>query len=344
MNNFFLQQIELDLRSFTDPGSPILVDNELAIWKQGGIDRQARFVASPNGGYPDVVFQDIQYGYTQFLASEHMAALVPLAHNILSIYHTPGNYIDTAASLLDDIDEASTSNGSSALSLINDRASTNLPYQSTRVILLHGEAGSGKTISLRELMNRQCKRFIAGESDFLYVYFDAQGKSLSNIDDVMARQTQDLRARFTYSAVSALTRRRLIVPIIDGFDELLGAGGYDDAFASLAAFIAKLNGLGVIIASARSSFFDYKNFYENASRVSNESSLNYSLDIVQLHPWSEENVRDFVAQKLGGPETEKSKDFFDLYGQMNEKNRALLTKPFYASKSIELLGEMIRLW
>ncbi|WP_419949479.1 hypothetical protein [Candidatus Palauibacter sp.] len=34
------------------------------------------------------------------------------------------------------------------------------------------------------------------------------------------------------------------MPVIDGFDELLGSGGYDEAFSSLAAFISRLEGNG----------------------------------------------------------------------------------------------------
>ena len=56
----------------------------------------------------------------------------------------------------------------------------------------------------------------------------------------MARDLQDLRSRFSYNAVPPLVRNGLVVPVIDGFDELLGSGGYDEAFSSLAAFIAPI--------------------------------------------------------------------------------------------------------
>ena len=36
----------------------------------------------------------------------------------------------------------------------------------------------------------------------------------------MARDLQDLRSRFYYNAVPSLVRNGLLVPVIDGFDEL----------------------------------------------------------------------------------------------------------------------------
>jgi hypothetical protein len=69
----------------------------------------------------------------------------------------------------------------------------------------------------------------------------AQGRALSNLKDALAAETGDLRATFTWDAIAPLTRRGLLVPIIDGFDELLGAAGYGDAFGSLREFLSDLN-------------------------------------------------------------------------------------------------------
>ena len=72
-----------------------------------------------------------------------------------------------------------------------------------------------------------------------------------------------------YHGVSSLVRLGVLVPIIDGFDELLGVGGYDDAFSSLTGFIEELDGQGQIVASARSTYYEQ----EFVSRSSSVSSL-----------------------------------------------------------------------
>src|SRR5204862_5336653 len=102
-----------------------------------------------------------------------------------------------------------------------------------------------------------------------------------------------LRSRFSYAAVAPLTRHGLIVPIIDGFDELLGAGGYDEAFSSLAAFLSTLDGQGSAVASARSAFFDYRNFYENARKFSGDGRLNYTVETIDILPWNDDQVRNY---------------------------------------------------
>ena len=67
--------------------------------------------------------------------------------------------------------------------------------------------------------------------------------------------------------------------------------GYEDAFSSLAAFIAQLNGCGALVASARSAFFDYNGFRENAERYSGDGTLSYDIEPVKIEPWSDQDAR-----------------------------------------------------
>ena len=79
-----------------------------------------------------------------------------------------------------------------------------------------------KTQILRELAKRQADLFLRGEVTKLLLYVNAQGRSLARLDEALAVALQDLRAGITYHAVPPLTRHDLLVPIIDGFDELFG--------------------------------------------------------------------------------------------------------------------------
>ena len=106
------------------------------------------------------------------------------------------------------------------------------------------------------MTGNQARLYRRRKTDYLYLYVSAQARALSNLRDAFAGETQDLRAAFTRDAIGALTRRGLLVPIIDGFDEMLGAAGYGDAFSSLQQFLAELAGGGVIVVSARSSFYE----------------------------------------------------------------------------------------
>ena len=131
----------------------------------------------------------------------------------------------------------------------------------------------------------------------LFFYIDVQGRALSRLDDAMARDLQDLRSRFYYNAVPTLVRNGLLIPVIDGFDELLGTGGYVDAFSSLAALIAQLNGCGALVASARSAFFDYNGFRQNAERYSGDGMLSYDIEAVKIEPWTDRDAEALVQKR-----------------------------------------------
>ena len=96
---------------------------------------------------------------------------------------------------------------------------------------------------------------------------NAQGRPLARLNEALATEPQDLRVGLTYHSVAVLAQLGVLVPVIDGFDELLGVSGYDDAFSTLGRFIEQLNGEGQIIASARSTYYE-EEFPERAGRAS----------------------------------------------------------------------------
>ncbi len=205
-----------------------------------------------------------------------------------------------------------------------------------------GAAGCGKTYILRKLAQDQAYRYACGEADRLFFYVDAQGKALSRLDEAIAKELQDLRAPFTYHAVAPLTRNCCLVVIIDGFDELLGAGGYEEAFASLSNFLSQLEGEGSLIASARSTFYDYKGLRRSAQKFASSEAINYIVEPVNVLLWEREQVVSyFQKQYAHHPATfEDPVQLYDwLTASAGEKNRALLQKPFYVAKISELLAE-----
>ena len=328
-------QIRRDIRPFADPGSEVLDESDELYWEKDGKAHTARLKESPGDYLPLITINGIDMAYRDFLASAYMADLPRLAEFIPKSLDRPDDYVDTRAS---QSDHESFDNAD----LLVARLSTEqLPYGSTRIILVQGDAGAGKTMALKKMTIDRANDYRDGTLPSLFFYIDVQGRSLSRLDDAMARDLQDLRSRFSYNAVPPLVRNGLLIPVIDGFDELLGSGGYDEAFSSLAAFIAQLDGRGSVVASARSAFFDYNSFRLNAQRFAHDGQLSYQIDEVTLQPWNDEDADSFIARKATDPAVVTR--FHALRDGMPERERHLLRKPFYVAQVAKLLmrGERI---
>ena len=321
-------QIKRDIRAFADPGSDVLVDNDLICWEQDGSERTATLVGVAGGGLPDVEIEGARLTYRSFLAGPQMANLDRLAEFMPKIISKPRNYVSTKASTREH-------GVGPADVLIRELALGRLRFGSTRIVLVQGEAGSGKTIALKRMTLDRARDWQRQANSPLFFYIDVQGRALSRLDDAMARDLQDLRSRFYYNAVPSLVRNGLLVPVIDGFDELLGTGGYEDAFSSLAAFIAQLDGCGALVASARSAFFDYNGFRENAERYSGDGMLSYDIEPVKIEPWSDQDAEELVRKRT--PDPAQLASFRQLRTDMDDENRKLLRKPFYVSQIVNLL-------
>ncbi|MXY07982.1 MAG: NACHT domain-containing protein, partial [Rhodothermaceae bacterium] len=334
MHTDIINIIKEDFEAFADPGITPEIEPGAALWEQGGRARTCEFVQEKTYLLPNVKHNGEVLPYREFLASSSMANLSSLANFIGNTELSP-NFIDTTAQL-QGVEEAA-GDPEGARSLIDRRATEELPHMSTRVLLVQGEAGTGKTSSLKQLAVSQAQRYLDKPALPLYFYVNAQGRALSRLEDAMAKDLQDLRSQFSYAAVASLTRHGLLIPIVDGFDELLGSGGYEEAFSSLAAFLSQLNGRGCIIASARSSFFDYRNFRKNATRFENSS---YQVDTIQIRPWDPDQVVEYVRNEAHLRDQEPEQvllRFAKLRALLSEADVKLLSKPFYVARVADLV-------
>jgi hypothetical protein len=212
--------------------------------------------------------------------------------------------------------------------------------QRTQLVFVRGRAGDGKSVLLTHLAVDQAKSYLTGAAAWLYFYVDAQGRALARIDEAIALILQDMGARFTYHCVSTLTRLGLVVPIIDGFDELLGDRGYRDAFASLSTMIGRLHGQGTIVASARSTFHHFSSFGAQAHRYASDTdSVAWRMHPLQLRPWAEQEVLSYlrnvgVPSSVFGDPTENARSALDrLHAHLGSSAREVLSSPFFYRRS-----------
>lgn len=332
------KQIKHDFATFADPASLVEIDGRIIAWKQGRQERTA--LLSQDGAR--ISYGNKEYGYAQFFASEHMADFRRLAESLPHyIRSLPGYvehpYIESSLHLEDGVSLQQKQLGAS---LLRDLCERQAPSPRTKLVLLRGRAGDGKTALLSRAALEQATLYADGASTWLYLYVDAQGRALSRVDEAIALILHDLRAVFTYHAVHTLARLGLLVPIIDGFDELLGAGGYRDAFSSLWSVLARLKGQGTILASGRSSFYEYTSFDESAYRAAEISpELSYGILPVDLLPWTDKEAAAFIDLSGKLPKRTGADVVNTIKAKLPISADELISSPFLLSQTVALLAK-----
>lgn len=334
--DYWRGRIERDLIPFADPGTRLEVIGDkrhlTAHWLARATRQEAVFSLSLDGGV-QVSFRGRSLTYKSFLACSELADLLGLAKMILQT-QSPGFFVPTKACLSDDPEAPRRA----AVPLLQDLLASE-PPDVTRIVMVTGEAGAGKTRVLQALVTEQARLYQHGRTETLYLYINAQGRALARLNEALATELQDLRALLTYHGVSALVRCGILVPIIDGFDELLGVGGYDDAFSSLTGFIEELNGQGQIVASARSTYYEQE-FVARASSVSSLGAQAWTQVPLEVVPWGGDEFREYVrlysqGQNLTDDSQQTLQQRVDAI--FSGRNEQLRQKPLFVARTIDIL-------
>lgn len=303
-------RIESDLAPFIDPGTTLELSKKgnviEASWMQRRREVAAKFSIKEISDIL-VEFDGKAYSYRGFFASELMSDILGMARSTLQL-HRAAAYVETRGTTNDLKHDAVEGFATSIISkLVGLRDEESIL---TSFIMVTGEAGAGKTSVLKELVRRQAEQYTKGQSDFVYLYVDAQGRALARFNEALATELNDLRVQLPIHAVPPMVRLGLIVPVIDGFDELIGVGGYDDAFSSISSFVEQLEGKGAIVASSRSTYYEQE-FLARANRASQFEGQSWRLFSLEVKSWDVAEREDFVRLKAHGDN--------DLAGALSQK-------------------------
>ena len=333
LSQAIVAEIHRDLSAFADPGTTLQGGpGGTLTWVRDRRERTARLQASGRR-FPDVQIDGRTLSYEGFLASELLADLRDLALSIQT--QIPGLPEFTAAPAAELTHTDTPAERPDAVELVVARSTRDLPFGSTRVLFIHGNAGAGKTALLRHMTRLQAERYLRGESATLLLYLDAQGKGLAQLEDVMARALQDLRAHFTYHCLAPLTRRGCVIPIVDGFDELIGPSSAREAFGNLAQFLSQLDCEGVVITSSRSAFVDYETLHARATEIAAAQGLSYEIYPIELLPWPDATVLSLARKRLAGSAEHEA----EVKALLASDAGMLVKKPFFLSHICSILTE-----
>lgn len=344
MTDFFKywnERIRHDLASFGDPGASVEVDGSKrqfrAAWTMRGEPREATFSLSPDQGVQVTAAGASRVQYRAFISGPGMADLRHVAQMIQSA-RRPMLYIPARAKF--SVGSGNRDKAGQAIEVLNGLLDEDA--DTTRVVMVTGGAGAGKTCVLRELVRRQAEAYLSGRTSKLLLYVNAQGRALARLNEALATELQDLKVGLTYHSVAVLSQLGVLVPVIDGFDELLGVSGYDDAFSSLAGFLEQLHGEGQILASARSAYYE-EEFLERAGRASANGDQGWSHVPVTIQAWSDDDRRNYLDKRIeakGWPSSEAEAFRGRVTSTFSgDRQTALASKPLFFTRVVDLLQD-----
>lgn len=340
MNNVHMTweaTLRRDLTGFADRDSVVVhslgARDIEAMWTERGEYKSADFLLSRSGDFRWLDEAKQERVYREFLCSKDVGRFNQLAAAITRMFETNGSYVNTKARLdnngdvehdADDLLEKLSANS------VEDWGGT-----TTNLFFVKAGAGAGKTTLLRELTRRKAEEYLRGHAQFIYLYISAQGRALTNLTDAISGELGSLRANFSSDAVPALVREGALVLIIDGFDELLGAAGYGDAFGSLHNFLSKLDARGALIVSARSSFYDIE--FVGRTSTTEAADSGYDIEPISLLPWGTAELNSYL--DLAGGYAGVAAQAARALERLSDNDRELLTTPFFAHLFLELVAD-----
>lgn len=332
-----LDGIRRHFSAFADPATTIDVTDRSVRWRQNREEREVTLIGAKAGIHPRVLFKGREYEYRDFFASEHMSDLRALAETIERITPEVADYHDAEA-IVEWGEEPGSHVAGPGVSALTSACTEKLPFLATRIVFLRGAAGAGKTALLRTLSRDRASAFRLGKADRVFLYVDAQGRALARLDEALAYVLQDLKAVFTYHAVPVLVELGLVIPIVDGFDELLGVGGYNEAFSSLADFIVRLQAQGVVVTSSRATFYDFSrlNTLDSVRRYDrpgpSSGGLRSAVVAVRMQGWSRPDLDAYASRK-----GVKSSEITVLLDKLHTNESDPRYDPFFVTRAAELL-------
>ncbi|MFJ6673279.1 NACHT domain-containing protein [Actinosynnema sp. NPDC091369] len=204
----------------------------------------------------------------------------------------------------------------------------------TRLYFIAGEAGIGKTRTLVAAALSRAREVEAESDDTppherlpLFFYVRSTGQASNSLQTVINAEAAATR-NLNVENIRALCRNGLMALLVDGFDELLGGVGYDNALGSLREWIEAMSGRGVLVVSARSSY--YLNQYRS-SIANNKQNRNLAIDhrVASVQRWTDSQVEKFLRHHGVDP---AGRDRLGL------DDRELLGLPFFARVYVEAVA------
>lgn len=265
-----------------------------------------------------------------------LAMLDLLADRILASVNENPAFVPPSGELLDEIERTN----SDIPVPVDDAAKAVYDFLQRRpggtcsVLYLTSDAGEGKTTVIEHLARHQAEEYRKRRSDWLLVPVGLGGRPFLRFDDViMAAFMNQLRfQRLYYDAFLQLVRMGVIVPALDGFEEIFVETSDGDAVTSLGTLIGQLAGEGTLLIAARKAFFEFKRLDTQAKLLDTLPDVDVGFGRVTLRRWAKPEFLEYC-DKRG---FDKGEELYDALASRVQPAHPLLTRAVLVRRIVDL--------
>lgn len=202
------------------------------------------------------------------------------------------------------------------------------------VLYLTSDAGEGKTTVINHLAREQAERYKSGKTDWLLVPVSLSGRPFLRFDDVIvASLVNHLRfQRLYFEAFVHLVRMGVLVPALDGFEEIFVETSEADAISSLGNLIRHLRGEGSLLIAARKAYFEFRSLRAQARLLDSLPGVDVAFGRVGLCRWHREEFTEYATLKG----LENADQFYNAVTEVLDPKHPLLTRPVLVRRLVEL--------
>jgi hypothetical protein len=271
---------------------------------------------------------------------KRIARLPLLADRILTHVPEERAFVSPSGAMLDRLDDSPLDEdiplddaATSLLTILGSR-----PAAVASVIYLTSDAGEGKTTLIHHLARRQAQLYKAKKQDWLLVPVSLGGRTFMRFDDVIVGALVN-RLRFPmlyYDAFIELVRLGVLIPALDGFEEMFVEGSAGDAMSALGNLVAILKSSGTLLISARKAYFEYKSLQAKTRLLDTLGGQFVSFAKVGINRWDRSRFIQY-ADKRGVP---NGREIYEEFAMKLGNEHPLLTRAVLVKRLLKVAGEV----
>lgn len=329
------------VKCFADPGSIDFSPGKLVMDIRDEIIEAQLRDEPPNGLMVD------ENGYKLSAVTwivTRLAHLHQLAGRISSTISPPEPFVKPRGRFLDHLDNDPSGQEQPDVDVVAKSVELGGRHLSgaTSVVYLTSDAGEGKTSLIDHLAVHQAHKYQTKESSWLLVPITLGGRTFLRFDDVVISALVN-RLRFQYlyyEAFIELVRLGVIVPALDGFEEMIIESSSRDAISALGGLLAKLRSAGSIFIATRTAFFDYADLRTQSKLL---DTIGENRDVgfsrLALERWDRHTFTSY-AKKRGVKDPEWI--YQSITGQLGS-GHPILTRAVLVKKLVDVANETTNL-